>query len=168
MRQMMVCAALWLVSAPAFANKICVVDFQTAVNETSEGRSAKSKLDSMANSRRGQVDKMQQDFEKKVQDYQNRRSIMSADAVSQEEQKLALEQQQLQQTAIKFEEEFQRKYMELLSELEQKMRTVAAETAKASSCSIVIDKAAVVYQANNVTDISSSLVSRYNKAHPGK
>lgn len=166
MRRLMVCAALWFVSAPAFANKLCVVDFQTAVNDTSEGKAAKAKLDGMASNRRGQIDKMQADFEKELKDYQNRRSIMSADAVAAEEQKLGLKQQQLQQTAMQFEEEFQRKYMELLSDLEQKMRAVAEATAKASNCTIVIDKAAVVYQASGVTDISAALVSRYNKAHP--
>lgn len=168
MRRIMVCAGLLLASAPAFASKLCVVDFQTAVTETTEGKSAQGKLDGMYSSKRTALERMQTDLQKAVSDLQSRRAILSADALAKEEQTLMTQQQQFEQTYMQFQEEFQRTYMSMLGELDKKMRAIAGETAKASGCSVVLDKAAVVFAGSDVTDISSSLVARYNKAHPGK
>ncbi|MEN0068429.1 MAG: OmpH family outer membrane protein [Myxococcota bacterium] len=168
MRQMMVCAALLLASAPAFAAKLCVVDFQTAVAETTEGKAAQKRLDGMYASKRGELERMQTELQKGINDLQSRRAILSADALAKEEQALGMKQAQFEQTYLQYQEEFQRTYMSMLGDLDSKMRAIAGETAKSSGCSIVLDKAAVVFQASDVTDISSALVARYNKTHPGR
>ena len=168
MRAIMACAALLLFGTPAFASKICVVDFQTAVTETNEGKSAQKRLDNMYASKRGELERMQTDLQKAATDLQSRRSILSPDALQKEEQGLMMKQAEFEQTYLRFQEEFQANYGKMLSELDTKMRAVAGETAKANSCSILLDKAAVVYAGSDVSDVSSALVSRYNKAHPGK
>lgn len=167
MRKMMLCASILLMSAPAWANKICVVDFQTAVTETSEGQAAQKRLDGMYASKRAELEKMQLNLQNAVKDLQSRRAILSADALAKEEQTLGRQQAQLEQTYMAYQEEFQRTYTAMLGDLDKKMRTAAEQTAKSKNCSIVLDKAAVVYQADDVTDISKALVARYNAAHPG-
>ena len=44
--------ALMMVASPAFANKLCVVDFQKAIADTNEGKAAQRKLDDMTSSKR--------------------------------------------------------------------------------------------------------------------
>ncbi len=168
MRRMMVCAALLLVGTPAMANKICVVDFQKAVTETNEGKSAQKRLDSMYASKRGELERMQGDLQKSAADLQSRRSILSPDALQKEEQALYVKQAEFEQTYMRFQEEFQATYSGMLGDLDAKMRSIAGETAKANSCSILLDRAAVVFAGPDVADVSAALVGRYNKAHPGK
>jgi len=155
-----------LASTTAHAETICTIDFQKAAAETSEGQALMKKIDGMFKTRQDEIARLQTEFEAAVQDYQKRAMMLSAEAKAEEEQKLGLRQQQLQQTAMQYEAELQQTNQQMLMELDQKIRVVAADVGKAKSCSVVIDQAVIVYAADGVTDISSELVSKYNTANP--
>ena len=88
-------ACLLFVALPAHAGS-CVVDFQTAVTETEEGKAAQKRIDAMLESRRNEVTKMQADFEQEVKDLQSRAMILSDDARAEAEQALMAKQARLQ------------------------------------------------------------------------
>ncbi len=168
MRRVLICAALWMAAAPAMASKLCVVDFQTAVTETQEGKSAQKKIDAMYSSRKEELERMQSDLEKAIADLQSRAMILSPDARAEEEQKLSLRQRTFEQTYMQYQNEMQQTYFSLLGDLDEKMRATAGEVGQSNGCSLVLDTAVVVYKAPDVTDISSSLVQRYNQQHPAQ
>jgi len=168
MHRLLACAVLLLASTEAFANKICVVDFSTSVGETSEGKAALQRLKTIEGSRTGELGRLQSELQKAAADLQQRRAILSADKIAQEEQGLLLKQQELQQKYQQFQDEFQRTYDATIADLDEKVRAVAAEVARARKCTVLLDKAVVVFQAPEVEDISKALVERYDKAHPGK
>ncbi|MBX2800953.1 MAG: OmpH family outer membrane protein [Myxococcales bacterium] len=169
MHRLLICAAALVgLASPAYANKICIVDFQTAVTSTKEGQSAQSKIDKMYSSRKGELERMQQELEKAIADFQSRAMILSADARAEEEQKLAQRQAAFQQTYMQAQTEMQETYMNLLGDLDKKMRKTASEVGQSSGCTVVLDKAVVVYQSSDVRDISTTLVQRYNQQHPGQ
>jgi len=162
----MVALVVCMVSTPAWATKLCSIDFQTAVNDTAEGKAAQSKIDGMYSTRKSELERMQNDLEKAMQDYQSRQLILSADAKQQEEQKLGLQQQTFEKTYGQYQQEMQQTYQDLLGDLDGKMRAVAQVVGKEQSCSIIIDKAAVVFAGAETVDVTSMLVTKYNAQHP--
>ena len=168
MRRVLFSAVLLLASANAYATKLCVVDFQTAVTETEEGKSAQKNIDSMYSTRKGELERMQSDLEKAITDFQSRAMILSKEARASEEQKLALQQRTFEQTYQQYQNEMQQTYYTLLGELDEKMRVVAVNVGKESGCAIVLDSAVVVYQGSDVSDISTTLVAKFNAQHPAK
>lgn len=166
--QVLVATGLLLSSTPAFALKLCVIDFQTAVTDTAEGKSAQTKIDAMYSSRKGELERMQKELEKAVADYQSRAMILSAEAKGTEEQKLALQQRTFEQTYMNYQNEMQQTYMGLLGDLDEKMRAVAQVVGKEQGCTAVIDKAVVIFAGAEMADVTTTLVMKYNAQHPPK
>lgn len=156
---------LTVASTAAAETNVCTVDFQKAAAETNEGQALMKKIDSSFKSRQDELARMQKEFEAAVTDYQKRAMLLSAEAKAEEEQKLGMRQQQLQQTAMQYEGELQQMNMTMLQDLDAKMRVVAGDVGKAKSCSVVIDSAVVVFADSSVTDITSELVAKYNASH---
>lgn len=154
-------------TAPAFAADICGVDFQKAVTETAEGKSAQTKIDGMYATRKGELERMQAELEKAVKDYQGRSMILAPDARAQEEQKLGLQQQTFERTYMQYQQEMQQTYQTMLGDLDEKMRAVAQIVGKESGCTVVIDAAVVVYAGSGYSDITPTLIQKYNATHPG-
>jgi outer membrane protein len=165
-----VCVAAFLAFAPgtAFAEKLCTIDFQRAVTDTAEGKAAQSKIDNMYATRKGELERMQGELQKAVDDYQKRAAILSNEARAAEEQKLALQQRTFEQTYMQFQEEMQQTYTSMLGELDGKMREIAVAVGKENTCSVVLDTAVVVYAGSDVLDVTGMLVTRYNSTHPPK
>lgn len=158
--------AILFTSSPAWALKLCAIDFQTAVNDTAQGKAAQTKIDSMYASRKGELERMQKELEKAIADYQSRQLILSADAKAQEEQKLALQQRTFEQTYMTYQNEMQQTYMGLLGDLDEKMRAVAQVVGKEQGCTAIIDKAAIVYVGPDMAEVTATLVTKYNAQHP--
>jgi outer membrane protein len=162
-------AFLAFVPGTAFAaEKMCTIDFQRAVTDTAEGKAAQSKIDNMYATRKGELERMQVELQKAVEDYQKRAAILSNEARGAEEQKLALQQRTFEQTYMQFQDEMQQTYTSMLGELDNKMREIATAVGKESACSILLDTAVVVYSGPEVFDVTGMLVTRYNTTHPPK
>lgn len=159
--------ALTLAGSPAFANTICVVDFQSAITQTNEGKSAQKKLDGMTSSRKRDLEGKQAAFETAVKDYEKRAPTLSETARRQEEQKLMAQQAQLNQAIAGAEQEMQQTYLSLLGDLDGKLRKIMVSVGSSSGCTVVLDRAAVVYNASSVRDVTTTLVGAYNRKYPG-
>lgn len=159
--------ALLLMAPAAFACEIGVVDFQRAVNETEDGKSAQKKLDTMYSSRKVEIEKRQAELEKAIKDYEGRALILSEQARQETERGLMAQQQQFQQVYMQYQSEMQETYMGLLSDLDEKMRRSTESLGKEKGCKVVLDKAAVVYAGPGAVDLTADLVKKYN-ATPAK
>ena len=159
-RWMLLAACLY--ALPAWASKIAVVDFQRAVQETTEGKAAQSKLDKMYSSRKAEVEKMRKDFEAQVADYKAKELILNDDAKMKAQRTLAEKQGQFEQISVQYEQERQQTYYSLLSDLDEKMRVLSAKIAKEKTLDVLLDRAAVVYSGGEVVDMTDELIRRYN------
>jgi outer membrane protein len=155
-------ASLMLAAAPAWAGKIAVVDFQRAVTETTEGKAAQTKLDTMYSSRKADIDKMKTDLDAKLADYQSRQLILSPDARKAAENDIMARQQKFESTYQQYQGEMQQTYLSLLQDLDEKMRTLTEKIAKEKAYDIVLDRAAVVYVGGDSVDMTDELIKRYN------
>ncbi len=157
------CFLLFLVVAlPAQAITVAIVDFERAVNETTEGKAAQTRLDTMYSSRKAEIDKMRADFEKQAEDFQARALILSDSARADAEKELIRKQQAFEMKYMQYQQEMQQTYLTLLSDLDEKMRALTERIAKEKSYDLVVDKAASVYAGGQVIDMTPDLISRYN------
>lgn len=161
-------ALMLLISAPALAGGVAIVDFQRAVMETTEGKSAQERLDTMYSSKRADIDTMRTQLEKDLKDYQSRALILSDDARAQAEKDLMTKQQRFEQTYMAYQQEMQQTYYTLLSDLDEKMRALTEKIAKEKQYDVVLDRAVVVYFGGETVDMTDDLIKRYNTANPGK
>ncbi len=160
-RTLIVLAALFM-AIPAWATTVAIVDFERAVNETTEGKAAQARLDTMLSSRRGELEKLQTDYQKMVEDYQARALILSEGARADAEREVMRKQQELTQKSMQYEQEMQQTYLTLLSDLDEKMRTMTTEIAAEKGYDVVLNKAATVYAGPGLIDMTDDLIKRYN------
>jgi outer membrane protein len=156
-------AAVLGISTPARADlKICVVDAEKAINETAEGKAAQTRLESMYATKQAEIEKKGKDLEREFQDYEARQMILSEDARRATEASLLQKRQDFQAMVYQAEQEMQSTYMSLLSGMEEKLMTVAQSLGASKGCSVVLQKAAVVYIGSGVTDLTGDLVREYD------
>jgi len=154
--------ATLMASSIAHAGGIAVVDFERAVQETNEGKAAQARLDTMYASRKAEVERMRDEYQKMVEDYQSRALVLSEDARRQAEGDLVRKQQGFEAKYGQYQQEMQQTYMDLLSDLDKKMRALTETIAKEKSYDVVLDKAAVVYAGGAAVDMTDTLITRYN------
>lgn len=154
-----------LLPASAMANKFCVVDAETAINSTTEGKSAQTRLESLQASKQQELETMGKQLEQEFKDYESRASILSDSARQAAEQQLMAKQQQLQQMAMAAEQEMQGTYMQLLGDLENKLMTVAADVGQQKGCTVLFQKQATIYVSSDVSDLTNDVISAYNARH---
>jgi outer membrane protein len=164
MRRTLFAASLLAVSASAFAapaQKIGYVDVQRAIQETEEGKAARTRLKGEFETRRAQIDKKSQDLEKMQQEYDKQQAVLSDDAKKkkQEEfQKLLLE---TRKGASELQEDLAGKEQQAMASILQKLNNVVAEIAERESLAFVMDKASLLY-GPQAADITNEVVRRYN------
>jgi outer membrane protein len=163
MRRLLVVLFALLVAMPAFAGKLAVVDFERAVNETEEGKAAQERLDTMYATRKAEIERLRDELQKELEDYQARSMILSEDARAETEKRLAEKQSTFEQTYMRYQTEMQQTYYTLLSDLDEKMRKLTTTIASEQGYDLVIDKAAVVYAGGETVDMTDLLIKRYNE-----
>jgi Skp family chaperone for outer membrane proteins len=63
---------------------------------------------------------------------------------------------------MQYQQEMQQAYLTLLQDLDQKMRALSETIAKENTYCLVLDQAAVVYKGAGATDMTDTLIKRYN------
>jgi outer membrane protein len=162
MSRMWLSIAFCLLSMPAFAGKIAVVDFQRAVQETTEGKAAQTKLDSMYASRKTEIEKMKKDFDAQVADFKAKELILNDEAKAKAARALSEKQASYQKISMQYEQEMQETYYSLLADLDEKIRALSAKIAKEKTYDLLLDSAAVVYSGGETIDLTDELIRRYN------
>jgi outer membrane protein len=139
------------------------VDFERAVNETDEGKSAQTQLETMYATRKAELDAMGKELESELADYQTRSQVMTDAARAELEAGIVAKQQRFQQLYQQYEQEMQTTYYQLLADLDTKMRALTGTIAKENGYALVVDKAAVVYSGGDTVDMTDTLIQRYNR-----
>ena len=158
-----------LFSSTAFAGGIGIVDFQKAINEVKEGKSAKSKIDSMFSQKRSALQQKEKELKDKVAAYEQQRSLLSPTARQEQEQSLMMMQQQLQQMLMQSEQEVQQIYAKEMESLIGKMKDISASIGKEKDLDLILEatESGIVYRSSSVVDLTSDLIKRYDAKYGG-
>lgn len=163
--------SLWFGSIqPAHAEvKIATVDFQRALNETTEGKNATTRLQGMFNERKAALDKLKTQFDTAMADYQKQQMVLGEDARKAKEEQLNNLYMQFQQAQQQYEGEFQNAYNQAMQTLIEKLKKQATTIATEKQVTLLVElnEGGVLYAAPSI-DITNELITRYNTANPGK
>ncbi len=148
----------------AHAGTVCVVDAEMAINETSEGKAAKKRLEGMYAAKQTELEADQAAFEKAIQSFESSKMILSDDARRAKEEELMKTQQQLQQKLMMAEQEMQATYGQLLQDMEGKLYKIAGTVGAAKGCAMLMQKAALLWSDDSVKDVTKDVIAALDAA----
>lgn len=152
----------------AFAqSKVATVDFQRAINEVSEGKAAKARLEALYAEKKAALDRLQANISQKQADYEKQKVVLSDTARKAKEEEINNDIMAYQQSLMRYEQEFQQAYMVAMDNLLQKMKTIATQIGAEKGYTLVIEitEGGIVYSSPTI-DITDELIKRYNAQHP--
>lgn len=169
-RLLSVFVLMFAFAGSAFAQaKIATVDFQKALENVSEGATAKARLEGMFSEKKAALEKMATQLKAQQTELEKQSVILSDAAKAQKQKEFETLYMQYQQAAAVADGEMQQAYMGAMETLIEKMRkltqTIAAE--KGYTLVIEVNEGGVVYTSPTI-DITSELITRYNAANPAK
>jgi outer membrane protein len=158
-------------AAPASgsAGKVAVINIQTAITGTSEGKQAAAELQSKYTPRQTELDNMR----KQIEDIQTRLRNGATTLSDEEKQRLAQEGDRLtrsfQRKQQELQDDGQEDQREVVDRIGRKMLDVIDKYSKENGYSVVFDISAqntpVVYAANHI-DITQDIVRLFDQAYP--
>src|SRR5256886_17070550 len=144
MRRTLFAASVLAVSAPAFAaraQKFGYVDVQRAIQETEEGKAARTRLKGEFDQRRAQIDKKSQDLEKMQQEYDKQQAVLSDDAKKKKQEEFQKLLVDTRKSASELQEDLAGKEKQALPSILQKLNPAGAESARPASPPFALGKA---------------------------
>jgi Skp family chaperone for outer membrane proteins len=162
--RMLAALSLLTLSTQALATdvKICVVDAEAAITSTREGKAAMQRLQASADKKEAELTKMQEDYQREIQDYEQRKMILSAAARETEEMALMEKGRKLEMWYQQAQMEMQQSSMGVLDQLQVKLLEVASTLGARKGCTVLLQRAAAIYVGSSVEDLTDALVKDYD------
>jgi len=157
----LIATAAFTAAARAQGPKLAYVDVQRAIQETEEGRAARTRLKSEFDQRRAQVDKKSADLEKMQQEYEKQAPVLSEEAKRKKQEEFQKALIDARKSAGDLQEDMNRQEQQAMSSILQRLTQVVAEIAERESINFVFDKGSLLH-APPAADITNEVVRRYN------
>ncbi len=141
----------------ASAQKIAHVNSQEIMTLMPETKKMGERLDSLQSSYETQLANMQAEFNKKVAEFQQEQSTMSAGVREFRQQELADMEQRMQMFYQTIQKDLQTKQVEYLQPIQNKLLDAINKVAAAQSCTYVLDKASMIYVAPDALDLTAAV-----------
>jgi outer membrane protein len=165
--------SLLLVSTAAFKVsadnvKIAYVDLRRALNETTEGKAAMSKLTKLKNKLQKKIENEEKKIMEMKETLEKQQSILNKDAMQKKVEEYYRSVNELQQSYMRFQKELTTKEAELTQDILMKMQAILAQIGKAEGYTMIYDMSsgAVVWGPAHL-DLTDRLIQKYNAQHKG-
>ncbi len=157
-------------SQPAADNlKFGYVDFNRALNETEEGKSAKGTLKAEFNERQQKLDIVQNELKKMKEDLDKQRLILSQDALKAKEEEYRNKFMELQQKLGTFKQEMAQKEGAMTAGLLEKLKGIVKDLGTKGSYTMILEKSQdVVLYAPTVNDLTDEVIKICNSTPKAK
>ena len=156
MKKMIIMLALALPML-ASAQKIGHVNSQEIMTLMPETKKMSEKLDSLQTSYENQLANMQEEFNKKLTEFQQQQTTMTAGVREFRQQELAEMEQRMQMFYQTIQKDLQAKQVEYLQPVQTKLLEAINKVGKAQGCTYVMDKASMLYIAPDALDLTSAV-----------
>jgi outer membrane protein len=141
----------------ASAQKIGHVNSQEIMTLMPETKKMSEKLDSLQTSYENQLANMQEEFNKKLTEFQQQQTTMTAGVKEFRQQELAEMEQRMQMFYQTIQKDLQAKQVEYLQPVQTKLLEAINKVGKAQGCTYVMDKASMLYIAPDALDLTSAV-----------
>lgn len=145
--------------------KIGYVDMQLAIQQTSDGKKAKTSLEGIAKGKEDKLKKMEAELKKKSDDFQKKASIYDEATKRKKQMELQKEFYDLQQLLGQSQQELRTKEEEALKPIVTKIRAQIDAIAKKDNYTIILERSEnLVLFAKKEIDLTDQVVKAYEKA----
>lgn len=142
------------------AQKFGKVNTQSIMQSMPEVSKANGELEALQKQKENDLQAMQQEFQRKADEYQKGASTMNATTKQQKETELQGLQQKIQQAYQDGQQEMQKKSNELMQPIVEKVRTAISAVGKAGGYTYIFEDGAAVYTGDNVTDVTNAVKAK--------
>lgn len=157
--KILVVAVLALVSTSAFGQKYAIIETSAVMQKMIERDSVQSKLEETQKRINAEYQAMVEEFNKKVQEYQNQASTLSKPMAQQKEKELSNLQQSIESYQVAAQQEINAKQAELLQPITEKINAEIEKIGKSGGYTFVFSKDVPLYfNEATVTDITQTVL----------
>ena len=142
------------------AQKFGKVNTQTIMQALPDVAKANGELEALQKQKDNELKAMQEEFQRKADEYQKGASTMNATAKQQKETELLGLQQKIQQAYQDGQQELQKKSNELMQPIVTKVRTAIDAVGKAGNYTYIFEEGAAIYAGPNVVDVTKEVQAK--------
>lgn len=142
------------------AQKFGKVNFQTIMQALPDVAKANGELEALQKQKDNELKAMQEELNRKLDEYQKGQSTMNATAKQQKETELQGLNQKIQQAYQDGQQELQKKNNELMQPIVAKVRAAIDAVGKAGNYTYIFDEGAAIYTGSNVVDVTKEVQSK--------
>ena len=142
------------------AQKFGKVNTQTIMQALPDVAKADGELEALQKQKDNELKAMQEEFQRKADEYQKGASTMNATAKQQKETELQGLQQKIQQAYQDGQQELQKKSNELMQPIVAKVRAAIDAVGKAGNYTYIFEEGAAIYTGSNVLDVTKEVQSK--------
>ena len=141
----------------ATAEKIGHINSQEIMAIMPETKKMAHDLDSIQTMYENQLANMQEEFNKKLAEFQQQQASMSQGVREYRQQEIARMEQGIQEFYQTVQKELQTKQVELLQPIQNKLLEAINKVAAAQACTYVVDRVSVLYVGADATDLTPAV-----------
>jgi outer membrane protein len=141
----------------ASAQKIGYVSSQEIMAVMPQTKQMAARLDSLQGAYETQLANMQEEFNKKLTEFQQQQATMTAGVKEFRQQELAEMEQRMQMFYQTVQKDLQAKQVEYLQPVQNALLAAINKIAAAQSCTYVLDKASLLYTAPDALDLTQAV-----------
>jgi outer membrane protein len=155
--------AMFALTLSANAQKFGHVDSQAIMTTLPELTKVNGELQAIAQQYENDLKAMQEELQRKAEEYDKAKATMSASAQEEQEAKLQEMYQKIQQTAQQNQQEFQKQQQEKMQPIQQKIMTAIQNVGKAGQYTYIFEQSAALYVGTGSKDVTSEVKAEINK-----
>ncbi len=142
------------------AQKFGKVNYQTIMQALPDVAKANGELEALQKQKDNDLKAMQDELNRKFDEYQKGQSTMNATAKQQKETELQGLNQKIQQAYQDAQQELQKKNNELMQPIVAKVRAAIDAVGKAGNYTYIFEEGAAFYTGSNVVDVTKEVQSK--------
>ena len=149
---LMLCAPMTMM-----AQKFGKVNTQQIMQSLPDVAKANGEMEALQKQKENDLKAMQDEFQRKADEYQKASSTMAATMKQQKETELQTLQQKIQQAYQDGQQELQKKSSELMQPIVAKVKAAIDAVGKAGNYTFIFEDGAAVYTGTNVVDVTKEV-----------
>jgi outer membrane protein len=155
--------ATFTMALGANAQKFGHVDVQAIMQSLPEVTKANGELQAQAQQYDNDLKAMQEEIQRKAEEYEKNKATMSATQQQQTEADLQAMYQKMQEAYQQNQQEMQKKQQELLEPIQKKVVTAIENVGKAGNYTHIAQTGAFLYMGSDVKDVTADVKAELNK-----
>ena len=143
--------------------RVAVVDLQRALNETEDGRRAKTQLKRLFKSRQQALDDKQNQLKKLKEDIEKQKNVLSQPALQKKLEEYQQAFVELQTVYVDYQRELASKEAELTKVIIERMENILRRLGQAEGYTLILERgeAGVMWVPSNL-DVTDAVIQHYN------